>query len=203
MQKIETRFNSALKFIAQYYPHHLNNFVNDFHQETTWLIEELSKIETKTNNILLLGSRYGNIVRFLVDNIQGIESIDCVDMDRDALNISTFLFGAAGKYKNVIISHIENDINFMSFDAFSPDIVINKNCDRMFPMSEIKFDNNPLYVLQSSNMISERENVNCVNNAAELAQQANIEHIYMKGFNDMVSEQLIDFKKFMVIGKMA
>ena len=127
MQVDEIKFNYDLglfgdtlkRIVLKQYPHRLNDFIDSFsHNQVVckkWLVSELIKVlnkkpDAKKNKIAILGSWYGNIsVPLLVDNIEGIEDIQLIDMDEDALDIGRKFL--TRKYNNVNIHYIKEDIN--------------------------------------------------------------------------------------------
>ena len=103
MQVEEIKFNYDLglfgdtlkRIVLKEYPHRLKDFVDSFsHNQVMckkWLVSELievlnQKSEAQRSKITILGSWYGNIiVPLLVDNIEGIEDIQLIDMDESTL----------------------------------------------------------------------------------------------------------------------
>ena len=197
------------RVIMRNYPHRAGDFVESFLSNQVnckiWLMEELVKVlERKKDHlnitrVTVLGSWYGNIiVPLLVDNIPSLKEIDLIDMDEDALIISRkFLSGY-----DVKINYMHEDLNFHEFDEHYTNIVINTSCEHMFPMDSISFanDKDVIYVLQSNDMTSVREHVNCVDSAEELAEQANIT-TYFAGKKKLNGSNNIWYQRFMVIGK--
>ena len=198
--KVEIKFNYDLglfgdtlnRVVLREYPHRLKDFINSFsgNQVTCkkWLIEQLlivlkDRPLTSTIKITVLGSWYGNVlVPLIVDNIKGVEDIQLIDMDEDALDIGRKFLGR--NYKGV-------------------NICINTSCEHMFPMSSISFSNDEhvLYILQSNNMKDEREHVNCVEDYYELIKQSAITKPYYYSRLKLKGKNNREYKRFMVIGK--
>ena len=197
------------RVIMRDYPHRAGDFVESFLSNQVncklWLIEELVKVLNKKKNdltvkrVTVLGSWYGNIiVPLLIDNIPSLKEIDLIDMDEDALIISRkFLSGY-----DVKINYMHEDLNFHEFDNHYTNVVINTSCEHMFPMDSISFanDKDVVYVLQSNDMTSVREHVNCVTSAEELSEQANL-NTYFSGRKKLIGTNKNKYKRFMVIGK--
>ena len=201
------------RVIMRDYPHRAGDFVESFLSNQvrckTWLIQNLvSKIAEKQDHfiptrITILGSWYGNvIVPLILEHMPYITEIDLIDMDEDTLLISRKFMMFSGN-DSVKINYMCKDINFMEFDDFRTDIVINTSCEHMFHMSSISFknDNDVIYVLQSNDMVDVREHVNCVFSAEELAEQANISLIYFKGSKNLKGSEDSRYNRFMIIGK--
>ena len=217
--KVEIKFNYDLglfgdtlnRVVLREYPHRLKDFINSFsgNQVTCkkWLIEQLLLIlkdrpNISTKKITVLGSWYGNVlVPLIVDNIKGVEDIQLIDMDEDALDIGRKFLGR--NYNGVNINYIKEDINFTDYSERYTNICINTSCEHMFPMSSISFinDDHVLYILQSNNMKDEREHVNCVEDYHELIKQSAITKPYYYSRLKLNGRNNKEYKRFMVIGK--
>lgn len=219
MQVDEIKFNYDLglfgdtlkRIVLKQYPHRLNDFIDSFsHNQVVckkWLVSQLitvlnQKPETQIKKITVLGSWYGNIiVPLLVDNIKGIEDIQLVDMDEDALDIGRKFL--TRKYNNVNIHYLKEDINFTDFKNHYTNIVINTSCEHMYPMSSISFNNDSdvIYVLQSNDMKNQREHINCVKSNDEFITQAALDKVYYYGKKRLTGQDQIKYWRFMIIGK--
>ena len=221
MQMEEIKFNYNLgnfgdtmnRVILRDYPHKTKDFVESFLSNQirckTWLVQNLaSKLAEKKDHfnptrITILGSWYGNvIVPLIIEYMPYITEIDLVDMDEDTLLIARKFMMFTGQDK-VKINYMCEDINFMEFDDFRTDIVINTSCEHMFPMSSVSFknDNDVVYALQSNDMVDVREHVNCVQSESELAEQANLSILYYSGSKNLKGSESTYYNRFMVIGK--
>ena len=219
MPKVEIKFNYDLglfgdtlnRIVLREYPHRLKDFINSFsgNQVTCkkWLVEQLlfvlkDRPELPIKKITILGSWYGNVlVPLLVDNIKGIKDIHLIDMDEDALDIGRKFLGR--EYKGVNLNYLKEDINFTDYSERYTNICINTSCEHMLPMSSISFNNDKqvLYILQSNNMKSEREHVNCVEDYHELIKQSSITKPYYYSRLKLNGKDNREYKRFMVIGK--
>ena len=217
--KVEIKFNYDLglfgdtlnRIVLREYPHRLKDFINSFSGNQVickkWLVSELLTIINKKpdlprKKITILGSWYGNVlVPLLVDNIKGVEEIQLIDMDEDALDISRKFLDR--KYNNVKINYMKEDINFTDFSERYTNICINTSCEHMLPMSSISFKNDDyvLYVLQSNNMKNQREHVNCVNSYDELTEQAVLNRTYYYGKKRLAGQNNEIYERYMVIGR--
>jgi len=170
-----------------------------------WLVEELSNLNVKPVNISLLAGWFAQyIVPLLYDNIESIEWIENFEMDRDIKRVA-YKFNTRYKKEDKYKVSIRNVMfgNLISLSSPTFDTVINCSCEHMYPMSKFKklkntgVDDNALYILQSSNDTQYDDHINCVDDADELADQANLVDILYVG------EKLLPngMTRFMVIGR--
>ena len=170
-----------------------------------WLVEELSNLNVKPVNISLLAGWFAQyIVPLLYDNIKSIEWIENFEMDRDIKRVA-YKFNTRYKKEDKYKVSIKNVMfgNLISLSSPTFDTVINCSCEHMYPMSKFKklkntgVDDNALYILQSSNDTQYDDHINCVNDADELADQANLIDVLYAG------EKLLPngMTRFMVIGR--
>ena len=170
-----------------------------------WLVEELSNLNVKPVNISLLAGWFAQyIVPLLYDNIESIEWIENFEMDRDIKQVA-YKFNTRYKKDNKYKISIRNVMfgNLISLSSPTFDTVINCSCEHMYPMSKFKklkntgVNDDALYILQSSNDTQYDDHINCVNDADELADQANLIDILYAG------EKLLPngMTRFMVIGR--
>ena len=219
MEEIKFNYNlgnfgdTMNRVILRDYPHKTKDFVESFLSNQirckTWLVQNLaSKLAEKKDHfnptrITILGSWYGNvIVPLIIEYMPYITEIDLIDMNKEILMIARKFMMFTGQDK-VKINYMCEDINFMEFDDFRTDIVINTSCEHMFPMSSVSFknDNDVVYALQSNDMVDVREHVNCVQSESELAEQANLSILYYSGSKNLKGSESIYYNRFMVIGK--
>ena len=170
-----------------------------------WLVQELLNLNIKPINISLLAGWFAQYtVPLLIDNFKTIEWIENFEMDRGIKNVS-YKFNKRykddKKYK-VSIKNVMFD-NLVSLSSPNFDTVINCSCEHMYPMSKFRelsntgVNNNTLYVLQSSDDTQYDDHINCVNDADELAEQANLIDVMYAG-KKLLPNGMI---RFMVIGK--
>ena len=170
-----------------------------------WLVEELSNLNVKPVNISLLAGWFAQyIVPLLYDNIESIEWIENFEMDRDIKQVA-YKFNTRYKKDNKYKISIRNVMfgNLISLSSPTFDTVINCSCEHMYPMSKFKelkntgVNDNALYILQSSNDTQYDDHINCVNDADELADQANLVEILYAGEKFLPN----GMTRFMVIGR--
>ena len=170
-----------------------------------WLVQELLNLNIKPINISLLAGWFAQYtVPLLIDNFKTIEWIENFEMDRGIKDVA-YKFNKRykddKKYK-VSIKNVMFD-NLVSLSAPNFDTVINCSCEHMYRMSKFRelsnngANSNALYVLQSSNDTQYDDHINCVEDADELAEQANLMDVMYAG------ERLLanGMTRFMVIGK--
>ena len=170
-----------------------------------WLVEELSNLNVKPVNISLLAGWFAQyIVPLLYDNFESIEWIENFEMDRDIKRVA-YKFNTRYKKDDKYKVSIRNVMfgNLISLSSPTFDTVINCSCEHMYPMSKFRelkntgVDDNALYVLQSSNDTQHDDHINCVNDADELAEQANLIDVMYAG-KKLLPNGMI---RFMVIGR--
>ena len=170
-----------------------------------WLVEELSNLNVKPVNISLLAGWFAQyIVPLLYDNIESIEWIENFEMDRDIKQVA-YKFNTRYKKDNKYKISIRNVMfgNLISLSSPTFDTVINCSCEHMYPMSKFKelkntgVNDDALYILQSSNDTQYDDHINCVNDADELADQANLVDILYAGKKLLPN----GMTRFMVIGR--
>ena len=170
-----------------------------------WLVEELSNLNVKPVNISLLAGWFAQyIVPLLYDNIESVEWIENFEMDRDIKRVA-YKFNTRYKKEDKYKVSIRNVMfgNLISLSSPTFDTVINCSCEHMYPMSKFRklkntgVDDNALYILQSSNDTQYDDHINCVNDADELADQANLIDILYAGKKLLPN----GMTRFMVIGR--
>ena len=170
-----------------------------------WLVQELLNLNVKPINISLLAGWFAQYtVPLLIDNFKTIEWIENFEMDRGIKNVA-YKFNKRykddKKYK-VSIKNVMFD-NLVSLSSPNFDTVINCSCEHMYPMSKFRelsntgVNNNTLYVLQSSDDDQYDDHINCVKDADELAEQANLIDVMYAGEKFLAN----GMTRFMVIGR--
>ena len=170
-----------------------------------WGVQELLNLNIKPINISLLAGWFAQYtVPLLIDNFKTIEWIENFEMDRGIKNVA-YKFNKRykddKKYK-VSIKNVMFD-NLVSLSSPNFDTVINCSCEHMYPMSKFRelsntgVNNNTLYVLQSSDDTQYDDHINCVNDADELAEQANLIDVMYAGKKFLPNGTI----RFMVIGR--
>ena len=175
-------------------------------QSKLWLIDELRKqdIETpqfnKMTNVCLIAGWYAQyVVPLLLDTFPSIQLIENFEIDKDIREM-TYRFNKRFKdedkyrvvIKNIMFKELGREHDF--------DLVINCACEHMFPMwkfREINEEQDPVYVLQSSDDDTHDDHINCVQSADELIEQARIVDVIYSGSIKLHNGTT----RFMVIGQ--
>lgn len=197
----------AFHFVAKYKPW-VNDRLKDAStisqvQSKTWMISELSKLNLQTNNVALLGGWFAHIVTPLLLEKLKAGRVTNYEIDRDAKKIS-YKFNnryiKQNRYfaveKNVMLNKIYDDNRLeRRFD-----LVINTSCEHMFPMKRFLNLNskmNCVYALQSTDLDTYDDHINCVASEQELVDQSGLNQIYFQGSRKLDN----GMTRFMVIGK--
>jgi len=175
-------------------------------QSKLWVYEELSKIGKGWKNVAVIGGWYCHVLSVIL-----FDELDCkfvcnYDIDRDSQLISYQFnrrYKTAAKYmasrKNLFLMHLEE----RQICKGAVDLVINTSCEHMFMMNSLKekhFKNplkSPLFVLQSTDDDQYDDHINCVSNAEELADQADLVDVKYSGSKKLDN----GMTRFMVIGR--
>jgi hypothetical protein len=167
-----------------------------------WIIQELIELNVKPKKVAILAGWFAQyIVPLLYDNFDSIEWIANYEIDRDVKDLS-YKFNKKyfenEKY-GVEIKNIMFDIMPKQWDT---DTIINCACEHMYPMWKFRDLNkhvqeNPLYILQSSNDDQHDDHINCVQSEDELIVQSKINHVMYSGSKVLANKST----RFMVIGR--
>ena len=204
--EIARDWKNAINFLEGYLRKRVLDSMNESQLVSKlWLVEELSNLNVKPVNISLLAGWFSQyIIPLLCDNFKTVEWIENFEMDRDIKNIS-YKFNKRykddKKYKITIRNIMFENIASLSSPNF--DTVINCSCEHMYPMSKFRelsntaVSNDALYVLQSSDDTQYDDHINCVKDADELAEQANLIDVMYAGKKLLPNSMT----RFMVIGR--
>lgn len=169
-------------------------------QSKLWLIEELNCLEIKPTNVCLIAGWYAQyVVPLLLDTFSSIQLIENFEIDKDIREM-TYRFNKRFKdedkyrvvIKNIMFKELGREHDF--------DLVINCACEHMFPMwkfREINEEQDPVYVLQSSDDDTHDDHINCVQSTDELIEQARIVDVLYSGSIKLHNGTT----RFMVIGQ--
>lgn len=172
-------------------------------QSKFWLKEELSKIQVGFDNVTVVGGWYCHILSMILFDELEAKYVCNYDIDRDAKAISYQFnkrYKDAGKFqasqKNIFLSGLEG----WQTSKGKIDLVVNTSCEHMYHMSKLKekhFNDNQLFVLQSTDCEDYDDHINCVSGPNELSEQAGLVDVYYSG------TKVLDngMNRFMVIGR--
>lgn len=168
-----------------------------------WLYEELSKIQTEFNNVVIVGGWFCQLLPIILFEQLNCKYICNYDTDRDAQLIS-YQFNRRYKDKGLYNSSRRNlflkNLEDTQLSKGPIDLVINTSCEHMFYMSKIKhkhFNDGQLFVLQSTDCEDYDDHINTVSDPNELSDQAGLVDILYSG------TKVLDngMNRFMVIGR--
>ena len=169
-------------------------------QSKLWLVEELNRLQMEVTNVCLVAGWYAQyIIPLLLDNFSSIQLIENFEIDKDIREV-TYRFNKRFKdedkyrvvIKNIMFKELAREHDF--------DLVINCACEHMFPMwkfREINEEQDPVYVLQSSDDDTHEDHINCVQSTDELIEQARIVDVLYSGSIKLHNGTT----RFMVIGQ--
>jgi len=186
----------------------IDSFTESQIESKLWLNEELNKIQSEFNNVVVLGGWYCHVLtNILIENFN-VNFICNYDIDVDSKHLS-YKFNK--KYKDEEKYFCSNR-NLFVVDNLEGrhkphgniDLFINPSCEHMFYMKEIfkkHFDDcdrpRPLCVLQSTDKDDYDDHINCVKDPYELSDQAGLVETYYTGTKKLSN----GMNRFMVIGR--
>jgi hypothetical protein len=190
-------------------------------QSKIWMTKELRKINIFFDNILVIGSWYGQIVFYFDDILDdiGYKKIRLLDIDKTACQVSDTFFNydklAEYSVKSVVsdinetVLHkngyelpIENFKTGATFtEKFLPNLVINSSSEHMTEdwfnrIRHKSMDSPPIVAIQSNNLFDIPEHVNCVHSIDHMKKKFPMKEILFEG-----ELQLSGYKRVMLIGK--
>lgn len=183
-----------------------------------WLIEELSKIQDKFDNVVILAGWFGQL-KFIYDQKLKFDKMRIVELDKSACEVSDYIFNisslAGYRVKSVLadINSLELHRNGYKWDIenfkdgiahtekFLPNLIINTSAEHMSDnwYQQIRFkniENNPIIAIQSNNLFDIEEHVNCVHSIEHMKKKYPMSEILYEG-----ELQLKGYKRVMLIGR--
>ena len=183
-----------------------------------WLVQELSTIQEKFNNILIIASWFGQLVKTF-ENYIDFDTVRCMDIDKNACNTSDTIFNF-DNIENYKVKSSSMDINIVQLhkngyeldlenfstrkvvkEKFLPNLIINTSSEHMTEewFNQIRFkemESNPIIAIQSNNLFEIPEHVNCVHSVDHMKKKFPMKEILFEG-----ELQLKGYKRFMLIGR--
>ena len=186
-----------------------------------WLVDELSKINSHYENIVLLAGWYGQLIELFGDNKDKIKfkKFRNIELDRDACYESDYNFNLR-RLQDYKVKSVHADINNLTLhstgyewevenfktnekftEKFLPDLIINTSAEHMTTewFNQIRFkpwEKKPIVVIQSNNFFDIEEHINCVHSINHMKIMFRMEEILFEG-----ELQLKGYKRFMLIGR--
>ena len=206
IEKTHQLFHKGMGYVADKHIYKFKDFSECVFetqiQSKWWLVETLVDEryrDRKIRGIDILASWYGIVIVPMLVNRLGYDiPINLYDVDEYTCDIAEHI------YKDDLpqVKVHNKDVVFDRLDL-KGNVVINCSCEHMYPMSKFKellntgVNNNALYVLQSSNATEYDDHINCVEDADELAEQANLMDVMYAGEKFLAN----GMTRFMVIGR--
>jgi hypothetical protein len=182
-----------------------------------WLSNELDALGVQADNVVLIGSWYGQLMMYL-DHIN-YKKARLIDVDRKACEISDTVFNHHKIDDHVVksicadIDNIELHQNGYVFsienfstgkdynEKFLPNLIINTSAEHMSDewFERIRFKkiiSDPVVVIQTNNLFDADGHINCVHSINHLTKKFPMREVMFAG-----ELKLQDYKRFMLIGK--
>ncbi len=183
-----------------------------------WLIEELSKIQTHYDSVLIMAGWFGQL-RPIYDELLTANKTRIIELDSTACETSDYIFNLSNleNYKvksinaniNNLILHkngyewdVENFREGTKYsEKFLPDLIINTSAEHMTEewYNQIRFknmDSDPIVAIQSNNLFDIPEHINCVHSVDHMKKKFPMKEILFEG-----ELQLKGYKRVMLIGR--
>jgi hypothetical protein len=183
-------------------------------QSKIWLLNELLKVRVNLGIVYVIGGWIGLLAYFMAQ--KGVFNYQCIfNIDKDAkssLVASELNCGVEAddivKFRGIVVDAMsltyQNDFLFSqesNQDTFvenqTPDVIINTSCEHFpeFASWRNKIPKGKLLILQSNNLRSISDHVNCVRSIEEFKSQAKFSEILYSGVLN-----LSKYDRFMLIG---
>jgi hypothetical protein len=183
-----------------------------------WLIEELTKINTNYDNVIVMAGWYGQI-KSIYDRKLTYAKMRIIEIDKLACETSDYIFNLSN-LENYKVKAVCSDINNLTLhkngyewpvdnfkentsysEKFLPDLIINTSAEHMTEewYNQIRFkelESNPVVALQSNNMFDGEGHVNCVHSIDHMKKKFPMKEILFEG-----ELQLKGYKRVMLIGR--
>jgi hypothetical protein len=183
-----------------------------------WLIEELAKINTNYDSVLIMAGWFGQL-KTVYDKRLTYAKMRIAELDRTACETSDYIFNLSNleNYKvkavNVNINELTLHKNGYEWDVenfkentkysekFLPDLIINTSAEHMTTewFDQIRFkqlESDPIVAIQSNNFFDIADHVNCVHSIDHMKKKFPMREILYEG-----ELQLKGYKRVMLIGK--
>ena len=183
-----------------------------------WLVEELTKIETNYDNVLVLAGWFGQF-KSIYEKKCTYSKMRIVEIDKHACETSDYIFNLSN-LENHKVKSVLADINNLTLhkngyewtisnfkdknvyqEKFSPNLIINTSAEHMTEewFHQIRFkeiETDPIIAIQSNNLFDIPEHVNCVYSIDHMKKKFPLSRILYEG-----ELQLKGYKRVMMIGR--
>ena len=175
----------------------INSFSYNQFKSKQWLIDEIVKLDLlkEDTKVTVLGCWFGTVL-FPELLKRNVDMIYGYDMDTYAIDVSNKLFTNFNKVK-----FINQDIWIKKPRYIDEtNLIINTSCEHMPSMKYWDYYRHGTYVFQSTNVINEKDHINCVQNIQEFEDQMHpMLDILWSGQNSI--DHIKNGKRFMIVGK--
>ena len=183
-----------------------------------WLIEELSKLNSNYDNVIIMAGWFGQL-KTIYDKRITYSKMRIVELDKSACEASDYIFNLSN-LENYKVKAVNVDINNLTLhkngyewdvenfkdsskygEKFLPDLIINTSAEHMSEewFHQIRFkelESNPIVAIQSNNLFDIPEHINCVHSVDHMKKKFPMKEILFEG-----ELQLKGYKRVMLIGR--
>ena len=183
-----------------------------------WLIEELAKIDTNYDNVMVMAGWFGQL-KILYDKRLTYAKMRIVELDKTACETSDYIFNLTN-LENYKVKSVNADINNLTLhkngyewdvenfkedtrygEKFSPNLIINTSAEHMkedwfFQIKFKELESRPIVAIQSNNLFDIPEHINCVHSVDHMKKKFPMKEILFEG-----ELQLKGYKRVMLIGR--
>jgi hypothetical protein len=184
----------------------------------TWLVEELAKISTNYDHVMVLAGWFGQI-KSIYDKRLTYAKMRIVELDKNACETSDYIFNLSN-LENHKVKSVNADINNLTLhkngyewlvenfrennnytEKFLPNLIVNTSAEHMAEdwFFQIKFkelESDPIVAIQSNNLFDIPEHINCVHSVDHMKKKFPMREILYEG-----ELQLKGYKRVMLIGR--
>ena len=183
-----------------------------------WLVEELAKIDTNYDNVIVMAGWFGQL-KSIYDKRLTYAKMRIIEMDRSACETSDYVFNLTN-LENYKVKSVNANINNLTLhkngyewdvenfkdgtkygEKFLPNLIINTSAEHMTDewYKQIRFkemESNPIVAIQSNNLFDIPEHINCVHSVDHMKKKFPMKEILFEG-----ELQLKGYKRVMLIGR--
>lgn len=183
-----------------------------------WLVEELAKIDTNYDNVMIMAGWFGQL-KSIYDKRLTYAKMRIVELDRQACETSDYIFNLSN-LENHKVKSVNADVNAMTLhkngyewtvenfregttysEKFLPNLVINTSAEHMkedwfFQLKFKELESNPIVAIQSNNLFDIPEHINCVHSVEHMKKKFPMQEVLYEG-----ELQLKGYKRVMLIGR--
>lgn len=183
-----------------------------------WLIEELEKINSNYDNVMIMAGWFGQI-KSIYDKRLTYAKMRIVELDQLACENSDYIFNLSN-LENYKVKSVNADINSLTLhkngyewdvenfregtkysEKFLPDLIVNTSAEHMkedwfFQIKFKEMESDPIVAIQSNNLFDIPEHINCVHSVDHMKKKFPMREILYEG-----ELQLKGYKRVMLIGR--